>query len=656
MRFPPSAGLDRFETLKGEADPRVIASREAPVAGSHTVSMGRRYAVMNDRKPSPWAAAVAITLVAAGCGDGSSSPERSPEDRIVINPDGSERLVVEDRPVDIVGKRRGTDGKAPVYVPGAGAAIEIRLVATLAPPIVGTSTTQATSVAIDGSRIYVGYGLAGAEHRGALDVIDISSPTVPAMMSSATFVDADVNAVAATADAVYLGLATEGLGYPTPAAIERLEAPTGVLDPSTSQTAHLGSFAATAVCPTSTVVLATSGDTGGVRAFDAEGLAPVASLDLADARWVTANPTSALVLQADPPRLVEYTLPSFSHYRDIALPSAADAEAKATVVRSGDVALVTAGRHGLHVVDLSTGVVIQTIAPPAADTEAHTNMVAVSGDLAFVANGYQGVTVLKAASEIGSTTSNNDLIELGDLALDTGDSPNHIVATSTHLVVASGRGGVRVLSLEVVRRPTAPSNLVATSSTLAITLSWIDHATDESGFVVERAVDGGSFVEHAETSADVTSFVDTAVTATATYDYRLRSAWGAVRSEPSNTVTSRLAPDLSIASFMLIDADADVAIGPLEDGDVITLSDHVNDHFSVEVLVSGPVESVRIQLNAANRVENIVPYSMTGDNRGDFNRWRPPVGTHTLTATPYSRDKAEGDAGSSLSVEFSVVE
>ena len=563
---------------------------------------------------------------------------------------------MEDRPVDIVGKRRGADGKAPVFVPGAGAAIEIRLVATLAPPVVGTSTTQATSVAIDGSRIYVGYGLAGPEHRGALDVIDISNPTVPAMVSSATFVDADVNAVAAAPDVVYLGLATEALGYPTPAALERLETPSGLLDPSSSQTAHLGSFAATSVCRTSTVVLATSGDTGGMRAFGAANLTPLASHDLADARWVTTDPTSAFVLQADPSRLVEYALPGFAHRRDIALPNAADTEAKATVVRTGDVALVTAGRHGLHVVDLSTGAVVQTVAPPVAETEAHTNMVAVSGDLAFVANGYQGVTVLKAPTEIGSRPLNNELVELGELALDTGDSPNHIVATSTHLVVASGRGGVRILSLEVVRRPAPPSDLAATSSTLAISLSWTDHASDESGFVIERAVDGGSFVDQAETSADVTSFVDVAVTATATYDYRVRSTWGTTRSEPSNTVTSWLTPDMAVTGFVLFDTDADVAIGPLEDGAVITLSDYFEDEFGVEALVSGPVESVRIQLNSASRVENIVPYSMTGDNRGDLHGWRPPVQPHSLTATPFSEDRARGDAGRALSIEFTVEE
>src|SRR4051812_31663626 len=71
----------------------------------------------------------------------------------------------------------------------------------------------------------------------------------------------------------------------------------------------------------------------------------------------------------------------------------------------------------------------------------------------------------------------------------------------------------------------------------------------------------------------------------------------------------------------------------------------------------GTVGSVRFSLdgNSNYRTENSAPYALEADNNGDFYPWTPTVGTHTLTATPFTGSGATGTVGAALSVIFNVV-
>jgi hypothetical protein len=56
------------------------------------------------------------------------------------------------------------------------------------------------------------------------------------------------------------------------------------------------------------------------------------------------------------------------------------------------------------------------------------------------------------------------------------------------------------------------------------------------------------------------------------------------------------------------------------------------------------------------QVENTAPYALAGDMSGDYNPWTPGLGSHSLTATPYSSSGAGGTAGTSLSITFTVID
>jgi uncharacterized protein (TIGR02145 family) len=73
--------------------------------------------------------------------------------------------------------------------------------------------------------------------------------------------------------------------------------------------------------------------------------------------------------------------------------------------------------------------------------------------------------------------------------------------------------------------PVAPSNLTGTVlSSSSVSLSWVDNSTNETGFKIERRVNGTTqFSVVGNVNADVTGFVDTNLTPNTSYEYRVYS-------------------------------------------------------------------------------------------------------------------------------------
>jgi hypothetical protein len=92
------------------------------------------------------------------------------------------------------------------------------------------------------------------------------------------------------------------------------------------------------------------------------------------------------------------------------------------------------------------------------------------------------------------------------------------------------------------QKPTAPTSLAAaTAGTANLTLTWTDRSSNESGFYVERSLNGNSFSRIAQLSANATSYNNGLLTAGTLYYYRVQAFNGAGVSAYTNTASARTA-------------------------------------------------------------------------------------------------------------------
>jgi hypothetical protein len=101
---------------------------------------------------------------------------------------------------------------------------------------------------------------------------------------------------------------------------------------------------------------------------------------------------------------------------------------------------------------------------------------------------------------------------------------------------------------EIQLPPIAPSNLVAMASLGQISLAWADNSGNETGFFIERRIgSSGAFMEIATVAANLTSFVDTNLTANTTYQYQVRAINGSGASDASG-IASATTPHVTISA------------------------------------------------------------------------------------------------------------
>jgi hypothetical protein len=100
--------------------------------------------------------------------------------------------------------------------------------------------------------------------------------------------------------------------------------------------------------------------------------------------------------------------------------------------------------------------------------------------------------------------------------------------------------------------PAGPTGLSAAAiSSSQIDLAWVDNATDETGFKIERCAGAGcsNFAQVATVGANVTGYSNTGLTGSTSYSYRVRAFNASGNSDYSNTASAvtQAAPALPAA-------------------------------------------------------------------------------------------------------------
>ncbi len=122
--------------------------------------------------------------------------------------------------------------------------------------------------------------------------------------------------------------------------------------------------------------------------------------------------------------------------------------------------------------------------------------------------------------------------------------------------------------------------------------------------------------------------------------------FAAAQADPEPSANSSVVPDPALEEFanttalFLVDADANARLQPLRDGDTINLFALPSRNVTIEAVTDAAVSRVDFRLNNQTRfrTETSRPFSLVGDEAGNFRSWNPTPGRYALEVTPHSKN------------------
>ncbi len=331
------------------------------------------------------------------------------------------------------------------------------LVGEVTPPsTVDGIEVRATFVEIHGDLAYVTYNKEGEVFSGAVEVIDISNPSYPQVVSQALFDDTDLAALSVEPDGsrIYLAGArdTDASGFNSPAILERMLLNNGRLS-TVSACFDVQSWVANGIVWNNQWLCVTSGNSTGAGQAGGAGainFSKVDSLEIINwngfnnAQYVTEDDSRIVVLQGGANaslRLFDKSASTLVLTNQLALDAISPADGKNTLTLKNNVAYVAMGEAGVKAISLTDGSVLNWLASPTPDSgdpaDYISNAVALDDDYLYIANGGGGLYVCPIP------TQNGEMAVGG--TWDFQSSANYVETSGNHIFVASGTGGLKIL-------------------------------------------------------------------------------------------------------------------------------------------------------------------------------------------------------------------
>lgn len=298
-------------------------------------------------------------------------------------------------------------------------------------------TLQASHVAVNGNYAYVSYIMRGDAYSGAIDVIDVSDPYKPKLVTSALIANTDITSLTYSNGNLIIGGATDIdklQGVTNPAIVINMQLSSGLLT-NTYKMNYLESSVTTDVASNSSSYFAVTGDNGSLFKLNNATKLVEGKTALADLRSIAINGDKIVTLSGTKGINIynQSTLAlqkSFTVSTDVS-------GAKRTMDFDETRLLVSEGYNGLGVYDINSGSKLQTIAIQTAGEDNVTNAVSVNDGYAFVANGAAGLNVFKTGTQLSL---------LGTLGIS--GSSNYVKSSGDYIYVASGKGGLKIIKME----------------------------------------------------------------------------------------------------------------------------------------------------------------------------------------------------------------
>ncbi|AWK06087.1 hypothetical protein HYN56_18385 [Flavobacterium crocinum] len=312
-------------------------------------------------------------------------------------------------------------------------------IAEVKPPVDANGRTlQASHVTVNGNYAYVSYITRGDVYSGAIDVIDVTDPYKPKLVTSALIPNTDITSLTYTNGNLIIGAAKDIDKDPllknNPAVVYNMPLSSGLLTDKTTAN-YLESRVTTDVAANTNDYYAVTGDNGSLFKMNASTKAITSKVAVADLRSIALTSDKVVTLSGAKGVNIynQSTLAlqkSFTTSTDVS-------GAKRTIDVDGTKLLVSEGPNGLGVYDINSGSKLQTIAIPTAAEDNVTNAVSVNDGYAFLANGALGLNVYQSGTQLNL---------LGSLGI--AGSSNYVKSSGNYIYVASGTGGLKIIKME----------------------------------------------------------------------------------------------------------------------------------------------------------------------------------------------------------------
>lgn len=315
--------------------------------------------------------------------------------------------------------------------------ISIKLRAEVDPPTVDGVTVHANHVTFNKKNAYVSYHTKSSMYRGAVDIFNIEIMTRPLIRSQGLFKDTDVTIAVQDEGILFLGEATDSRStksFKSPAALEIIKLNASRITKD-SERIDLPSFNANDIdCFDETIFVTTGTTDGSLLLFPRHSGDLEKSLNISGAKAVEKTSDHVMVLEGTGTRLHLYERGSLDFIKTIDLGCSNNFQNKAELAVHDGIVFISAETCGVMALDVANETVVYTIPPPPGGV---INSISITGDLAFLANGKDGLQVIEIDDE-GYTV-------LGTAKFD--GSTNFVGANEKAVFVANGSGGLKILEI-----------------------------------------------------------------------------------------------------------------------------------------------------------------------------------------------------------------
>lgn len=309
------------------------------------------------------------------------------------------------------------------------------------PSFDASSNLTATHIDYQDQFAYVSYNAIGEVFAGAVDVINLSDPSSPVLVSRMYMYDRDANVVLYDNGYLYVlgGVDIRTVLEATDSAfIAKIGVSDGIIDLNDIEYFYQQGNTATGIIKMNNAYFVSSGVDGVIAKYDSGSFSKSKEITYNDLRWVAASDGKLAVL--DGSAGVSIMDDELNVISQISTKTDLVDGAKRTIALTESQLTVSEGAEGAGIYNLDTGLLEERL-PILIDPENSiasdrvTNAVDVSGSVSLMANGGAGLAI----------RVKNEIIDLMGV-VELRGSINYVVSHDDYIFAASGTSGLQIIN------------------------------------------------------------------------------------------------------------------------------------------------------------------------------------------------------------------